>query len=118
VSTSNTRVDALVEGVQVGCRARLRAAPTPTPRPGQHVVQAYASRPGRRIDRPVRWLVGFATVHVRAGATRLVRVPVPARASAHWDNGWCCEHCRFELAIGDCASDVVSARSVEIGRAP
>ena len=36
-------------------------------RPGKQVVQVYASRPESSIDRPVRWLVGFAAVTAAPG---------------------------------------------------
>ncbi|MFE3698471.1 beta-glucosidase [Nocardia tengchongensis] len=36
-------------------------------RAGRQVVQAYLSRPGSAVDRPVRWLAGFAVVEAGAG---------------------------------------------------
>ena len=39
------------------------------PAPGKQVVQVYASRPDSAIERPVRWLVGFAPVSADAGST-------------------------------------------------
>ena len=39
-------------------------------RDGKQVVQVYAERPDSAVDRPVRWLVGFAPVRVPAGRDR------------------------------------------------
>src|SRR4029077_3350014 len=36
-------------------------------RDGKQVVQIYAERPGSAVDRPVRWLVGFAPARGPAG---------------------------------------------------
>jgi beta-glucosidase len=70
-------------------------------RAGRHVVQVYASRPDSRVDRPARWLVGFATVTADAGRTARVRIDVPARAFAHWqDGGWAHEPGEVILHVG------------------
>ncbi len=50
-------------------------------RAGKHVVQVYASRDVSVVDRPVRWLVGFAPVRLDAGASAEVSIEVPARAA-------------------------------------
>jgi beta-glucosidase len=69
-------------------------------RPGKQVVQVYAERPDSTIDRPVRWLVGFASVDVDAGTTASVPITIPVRAFAHWDEGWQYEPGAFTLRIG------------------
>ena len=33
-------------------------------RPGRQVVQVYLARPGSAVDRPVRWLAGWAAVEL------------------------------------------------------
>ena len=61
----------------------------------------YASRAGSSVDRPVRWLVGFAAVTAAPGETVTAVVTVPARAFADWtDNGWHHEPGDFTLHIG------------------
>jgi len=57
-------------------------------RDGKQVVQIYAERPGSTVDRPARWLVGFAPVRVPAGAKAEVQISVPTRLLAYWDGGW------------------------------
>jgi beta-glucosidase len=69
-------------------------------RAGRQVVQAYLSRPGSAVDRPVRWLAGFATVHAEPGTSHEVDIPLPARAFEHWDAGWRTEPGRFTVHVG------------------
>jgi beta-glucosidase len=69
-------------------------------RPGREVVQVYASRPDSAVDRPARWLVGFATVDAAPGEEVAVTVPVARRALEHWDGGWQLEPGEFTLAAG------------------
>ena len=67
--------------------ARVRLANTGTRR-GREVVQVYASRPDSAIERPARWLAGFAVVEADAGEEVIVDVPLAPRAFQHWDGGW------------------------------
>ncbi|HEX4361485.1 MAG TPA: glycoside hydrolase family 3 C-terminal domain-containing protein [Pseudonocardia sp.] len=69
-------------------------------RAGRQVVQAYLSRPGSTVDRPVRWLAGFASVHAEPGTRHEVSIPLPARAFEHWDAGWRTEPGRFTVHVG------------------
>ena len=52
-----------VEDASVTVRLRNRGA-----RPGREIVQVYASRPDSAVERPLRWLAGFATAEAAAGA--------------------------------------------------
>ncbi len=74
-------------------------------RAGKHVVQVYASRESSAVDRPVRWLVGFAPVRLDAGESIEVSIEVPARAFAHWDGAWAHESGTFTLHVGASVSD-------------
>ena len=69
-------------------------------RAGKHVVQAYAERAGSAVDRPVRWLVGFAAVHAEAAAATTVEIRVPHRTLAYWDAGWHVEPGTYTLRVG------------------
>jgi beta-glucosidase len=72
-------------------------------RPGREVVQVYASRPDSAVERPTRWLAGFAVVDADPGQEVTVDVTVPARGLAHWDVGshaWTIEQGSFHLAVG------------------
>jgi beta-glucosidase len=77
-------------------------------RPGREVVQVYASRPGSAVERPARWLAGFAAVTAGPGQEATVEVPVPGRALAHWDPGahaWAVEPGGYHLAAGPAYGD-------------
>ena len=69
-------------------------------RTGRTVIQVYASRDDSAVDRPVRWLVGFALVHADAGATEEVTVQVGRRRFAHFDDGWQVEPGTYQLHVG------------------
>ncbi|MGC0369656.1 beta-glucosidase [Microbacterium sp. SLBN-111] len=80
-------------------------------RAGGQVVQVYAERAASTVDRPVRWLVGFAAVRADAGETVTARVSVPRRRLAHWDAGWEVESGTYTLRVG--ASVAETPLSVE-----
>lgn len=69
-------------------------------RSGKHVVQVYASRQDSAIDRPVRWLVGFAEVRANAGETKTVDVKIRGREFANYADGWQYEPGVFDLHAG------------------
>ncbi|MBT1583739.1 glycoside hydrolase family 3 protein [Curtobacterium flaccumfaciens] len=83
-------------------------------RAGKHVVQVYASRAETAVDRPVRWLVGFAPVRLPAGASTEVSIEVPARAFAHWDGSWQYESGTFTLHVGASVTDDAGTASLEL----
>jgi len=82
-------------------------------RAGKQVVQAYASRPASSVDRPVRWLAGFASVHLEAGASAEVPVAIAARAFQHWDGGWRREPGAFRLHVGTSVDATPLERDVD-----
>ncbi|RJO77544.1 beta-glucosidase [Nocardia panacis] len=75
-------------------------------RAGKQVVQAYLSRPESAVERPVRWLAGFATVTAAAGTTATARISVRPRAFEHWDGGWQVEPGAFTLHVGASVLDL------------
>jgi len=75
-------------------------------RDGKQVVQVYAERPDSSVDRPVRWLVGFAPVRVAAGQSAAVEVAVPTRLLAHWASGWQYEPGEYVLRVGTSVVDL------------
>ena len=59
------------------------------PRRGREVVQVYASRPDSAVERPAKWLAGFAAVDADPGETVEVGILIPERVFQHWsDAGW------------------------------
>ena len=83
-------------------------------RDGKQVVQVYAERPDSAVDRPVRWLVGFAPVRVPAGQTAQVQISVPTRLLAYWQDGWHYEPGGYQLRVGTSATDLPLAAKVEL----
>jgi hypothetical protein len=87
-------------------------------RAGKHVVQVYAERTSTDIDRPARWLVGFAPVRAESGRTTEVTIPLRARAFAHWDAGWQYEPGEFRLRIGSSVVDLPLDAAVKLNGTP
>jgi beta-glucosidase len=76
-------------------------------RAGREVVQVYASRPDSAVERPVKWLAGFAVVDAEPGETVNVGILVPERAFQHWsDGGWTLEAGTFILAAGSSSASL------------
>jgi beta-glucosidase len=95
-------IEAPAQAGPEGLTATVRVRNTGDRR-GKQVVQVYASRPGSPIDRPVRWLAGFAVVSVAPGAVAEVPVTVGPRALRHWHataHGWAVEPGEVVLSVG------------------
>ena len=86
-------------------------------RAGREVVQVYAGRPQSEIERPVRWLAGFAGVTAQPGETVRAEITVPARAFEHWDveaGGWATEPGGFGLEAGPSSEELPLRTSMEV----
>ncbi|MFI2478319.1 beta-glucosidase [Nocardia xishanensis] len=84
-------------------------------RAGKQVVQVYLSRPDSAIERPVRWLAGFAAVSASAGESVPVRIDLPPRVFAHWDGGWRTEPGAFAVHAGTSVVDLPLRGSAVVG---
>ncbi len=84
-------------------------------RPGREIVQVYASRPDSAVERPVKWLAGFAAVHADPGETVNVGIMIPERAFQHWaDGGWALEAGTFTLAAGSSSGSLPLTATVTV----
>ncbi|MFJ4715884.1 beta-glucosidase [Streptomyces sp. NPDC088785] len=86
-------------------------------RAGREVVQVYLSRPESAVERPARWLAGYAAVTARPGARTEVEVHVPARALRHWspgDHDWRTEPGRYRVHAGRSAGDLPLTTRIEV----
>ncbi|MFF3371387.1 beta-glucosidase [Streptomyces sp. NPDC002680] len=103
-------------GADFTAEVRVRNSGT---RHGKEVVQVYAGRPGGGVERPVRWLAGFATVEAAAGEEAVVTVTVDARALRHWDteaDGWAVEPGIYRLEAGPSSKTLPLTTDIAVGR--
>jgi beta-glucosidase len=85
-------------------RVRLRNAGE---RPGREVVQAYLSRPDSSVERPLRWLAGFAGVSAAPGERAEAAIELERRAFRHRTaTGWEVEPGEFEVHVGRSVLDL------------
>jgi beta-glucosidase len=99
-------------------RVRLRNAGT---RRGCETVQICASRPDSAVERPVRWLAGFAKAEALPGSEVLADIVVPRRCLAHWDTAartWVIEPGDFQLHIGRSSRDAPLSVTVTTSSGP
>jgi beta-glucosidase len=86
-----------------GVLARVQLTNTGS-RAGGQTVQVYLSRPDSLVERPDRWLAGFARVRADASQPAVVDIELPKRVFAHWaarEGRWVSEAGAFEVWFGD-----------------
>ncbi|MFC9426646.1 glycoside hydrolase family 3 protein [Streptomyces sp. NPDC056987] len=106
-----------IEATPAGARVRVRNSGTRT---GREVVQIYlAPVPGAdagAVERPARWLAGFASVEAAPGESVEVTVPLRRRAFEIWDeaaNSWSYVAGSYEIQAGRSVSDRRLSAQVE-----
>ncbi|MEN8651249.1 fibronectin type III-like domain-contianing protein [Streptomyces sp. 21So2-11] len=75
-------------------------------RRGREVVQVYLANPASKVERPQRWLAGYASVEADPGEQVTATVRIPARLLRHWsgsDRGWCVEPGPYSVLAGPSA---------------
>ncbi|CAL9388439.1 glycoside hydrolase family 3 C-terminal domain-containing protein [Streptomyces sp. enrichment culture] len=90
-------------------------------REGREVVQVYLARPASALDRPARWLAGYAAVRARPGETVTAQVRLPARSLCHWsvaERAWRTEAGPCRVLAGRSAGDVPLVADLEVVRPP
>lgn len=88
-------------------------------RAGTEVVQAYLESDDTSVERPVRWLAGFATVTAEPGATTLAHLSLASRAFHVWDPNtqqWTVPPGDYRVRIGRSSLDLRLENSVVRGR--
>ncbi len=76
---------------------------------GDEVVQVYISKPDARIFRPMQELKGFARVHLEAGESKLVSIPLDDKAFRYWNDPaghWAVEGGSYTARVGACSEDI------------
>jgi beta-glucosidase len=86
-------------------------------RDGDEVVQVYARALDSKIPRPIKQLVAFERVSVRAGQTRAVQIPFDPNRVRYWETAkgdFIVEPGRYELQIGASSSDIRATCMVDV----
>lgn len=101
-----------VDRAGAGVMARVGLTNTGLRR-GREVVQVYLERDDSTVERPVRWLAGWAVVTADPGEHVTAEVLVGARAFQHWDSpsaSWAAEPGEYLLVVSrDAASTELTA---------
>lgn len=76
-------------------------------RAGREIVQVYLSKPDSVVDRPEKWLAGFATATAASGEETAVTVRVPASSVRYWTaEGWQVEQGAYVVHASHSSQDV------------
>jgi len=76
---------------------------------GDTVVQLYIGYPESQVERPMKALEGFKRIHLAAGETRTVTLPLKASQLAYWNVGakvFTVEAAPVNLMIGESSADI------------
>ncbi|MCX7522856.1 glycoside hydrolase family 3 C-terminal domain-containing protein [Microbacterium sp. STN6] len=84
-------------------------------RRGKTVIQVYLERTTpTEVDRPIRWLAGFASVSADPREAIEVEIPVAARAFQHWDAAWLTEPGGYAVRVGFSVDDLRTSAAVTV----
>ncbi len=86
-------------------------------RDGDEVVQLYTHQRTSRDVTAVKQLRAFDRVHVKAGQTRSVTLPLRAGDLAHWDvtrGKWVVESSVYDILIGASSSDIRQRTAIDV----
>jgi len=84
---------------------------------GDAVPQLYVRHLGSKVERPALKLAGFTRVHLAAGETKTVQLPLKASQVAYWDTGrkeFVVERERLQLLLGASAADIRLRTEIEV----
>lgn len=84
---------------------------------GRQVVQLYLARPGSAVDRPARWLAGWAAAEAGPGERVTAVVRIPERALQYWSPAagtWVTEPGGYEVLAGPTAGDLPLRTVLEV----
>jgi beta-glucosidase len=88
-------------------------------RAGDEVIQLYAAYPGSSVERPLEELKGFARIFLKAGETKTVPLPLPAKSIAYWKdeaNSFVVEPGAIEVRIGSSSDNIRLRGTINISR--
>lgn len=104
--------ESITAGEDLTCAVTVRNSGA---RAGREVVQVYLEAPDDDARRPLRVLAGFGTVEAEAGATAEVRLRLPGRSFARFDEAarmWAWRPGTYTLRAGRSSRDLRLSREV------
>jgi beta-glucosidase len=84
---------------------------------GDTVVQLYIGYPNSKVERPMKELEGFKRVHLTAGETRSVQIPLKAAQLAYWNvdaKAFTVEAAPVSLMIGESSADIKLTQTLSV----
>jgi len=88
-------------------------------RAGDEVVQMYVVHQGSAVERPKQELKGFKRVHLKAGETTTVTLPLPAKSLTYWDdkaNAFVVEADKVQVMVGGSSDKLPLTGSLQVVR--
>ncbi len=76
---------------------------------GDEVVEVYIAKPDAKVFRPAQELKGFARVHLKAGETCIVTIPLDDKAYRYWNetaDAWATEGGSYTVRVGASSADI------------
>jgi beta-glucosidase len=76
---------------------------------GDEVLQLYVGFPGSSVSRPIKALKGFKRVHIPAGQTGTVLIPLKSEDLKYWseaDHSWILEKGTVQIMVGAASDDI------------
>lgn len=84
---------------------------------GDEVAQVYFRVNSSRIERPLRQLCGFRRIHIKAGETVRIEIPVPLHALEFYDvsrERFCVESGEYTFMIGASSADIRLSETIAV----
>jgi beta-glucosidase len=86
-------------------------------RAGDEVMQMYVAHLNSKVKRPLEELKGFDRVHLEAGETKTVTLPLSAATLRYWDTArgqWVLESDELEIRVGSSSDDVRAQQVIRV----
>jgi beta-glucosidase len=84
---------------------------------GDEVVQLYVSYPDSKVERPVKALKGFLRIHIPAGRSLKVSIPLKSGDLTYWDgfqHAFILEKGKVQLMIGAASDDIRLTGTIDV----
>jgi beta-glucosidase len=84
---------------------------------GDEVVQLYVSYPHSKVERPIKALKGFRRIHIPAGRSMKISIPLKTEDLTFWDrsqHGFVLEKGNVLLMVGAASDDIRLTGTIEV----